>query len=54
MATPPQGAGNSHDLRTPVNATQGARDFLFSGSTPLTVGQDANRLIAELDRDRAS
>ncbi|KAG6207388.1 hypothetical protein E4U35_001001 [Claviceps purpurea] len=86
MATPPQGAGNSNDLRTPVNATQGARDFLvnddyqfnfddflgprpsgstnsdaaqqhtrsFSGSTPLIVGQDANRLIAELDRDRAS
>ncbi|KAG6321214.1 hypothetical protein E4U22_002240 [Claviceps purpurea] len=103
MATPPQGAGNSHDLRTPVNATQGARDFLvnddyqfnfddflgprpsdttnsdaaqqdsratstpaasgntlldsphfqFSGSTPVTVGQDADRLINELDRDRA-
>ncbi|CCE30634.1 uncharacterized protein CPUR_04483 [Claviceps purpurea 20.1] len=103
MATPPQGAGNSNDLRTPVNATQGARDFLvnddyqfnfddfigprpsdttnsdaaqqdsraistpaasgntlldsphfqFSGSTPVTVGQDADRLINELDRDRA-
>ncbi|KAG6170835.1 hypothetical protein E4U11_001617 [Claviceps purpurea] len=98
MATPPQGAGNSNDLRTPVNATQGARDFLvnddyqfnfddfigprpsdttnsdaaqqdsraistpaasgntlldsphfqFSGSTPVTVGQDADRLINEL------
>ncbi|KAG6315517.1 hypothetical protein E4U44_001284 [Claviceps purpurea] len=30
MATPPQGAGNSNDLRTPVNATQGARDFLVN------------------------
>ncbi|KAG6249730.1 hypothetical protein E4U24_002003 [Claviceps purpurea] len=28
MATPPQGVGNSADLHTPVNATQGARDFL--------------------------
>ncbi|KAG5985829.1 hypothetical protein E4U52_000880 [Claviceps spartinae] len=28
MAPPPQGAGNSDDLRTPMNATQGARDFL--------------------------
>ncbi|KAG6119238.1 hypothetical protein E4U13_007907, partial [Claviceps humidiphila] len=102
MATPPQGAGNSDDLRMPVNATQGARDFLvdddyqfdFSdflgprpsgstisdaaqqdsrngftpaafgstlpdsphlqspGGTPVTVGQDADRLITELDRDR--
>ncbi|KAG6147132.1 hypothetical protein E4U28_007609 [Claviceps purpurea] len=103
MATPPQGVGNSADLHTPVNATQGARDFpvdddyqfnfddfigprpsdttnsdaaqqdsratstpaasgntlldsphfQFSGSTPVTVGQDADRLINELDRDRA-
>ncbi|KAG6056528.1 hypothetical protein E4U32_005689, partial [Claviceps aff. humidiphila group G2b] len=103
MATPPQGAGNSDDLRTPVNATQGARDFLVDddyqfdfgdflgprpsgstisdaaqqdsrngftpaafgstlpdsphlqspGGTPVTVGQDADRLITELDRDRA-
>ncbi|KAG5956422.1 hypothetical protein E4U58_006587 [Claviceps cyperi] len=30
MATPPQGAGNSDDLRTPVNATQGAQDALVS------------------------
>ncbi|KAG6086846.1 hypothetical protein E4U15_000408 [Claviceps sp. LM218 group G6] len=96
-ATPPQGAGNSDDLRTPVNAIQGAREFLVnddyqfefddflgprpSGSTnsdaaqqdsstgftsaafgssplearrtPVTVGQDADRLITELDRDRA-
>ncbi|KAG6108382.1 hypothetical protein E4U13_006468, partial [Claviceps humidiphila] len=27
-SAPPQGAGNSDDLRMPVNATQGARDFL--------------------------
>ncbi|KAG6111159.1 hypothetical protein E4U31_004857 [Claviceps sp. LM219 group G6] len=62
-ATPPQGAGNSDDLRTPVNAIQGARDFLVNddyyphlqspGGTPVTVGQDADRLITELDRDRA-
>ncbi|KAG6147130.1 hypothetical protein E4U28_007607 [Claviceps purpurea] len=30
MATPPRGAGNSNDLRTPVNATRGARDFLVN------------------------
>ncbi|KAG5945335.1 hypothetical protein E4U59_005992 [Claviceps monticola] len=30
MATPPQGAGNSADFSTPVNATQGARDFLVN------------------------
>ncbi|KAG5936277.1 hypothetical protein E4U59_005105 [Claviceps monticola] len=103
MATPPQGAGNSADFSTPMNATQGARDFLVnddyqfdfddfpgprpsgstnsdaaqqdsrtgftptafgstlndsprlqpSGSTLVTVGQDADRLITELDRDRA-
>ncbi|KAG5995986.1 hypothetical protein E4U52_007456 [Claviceps spartinae] len=103
LATPPQGVGNSDDLRTPVNAIQGARDFLVNddyqfefddflgprpsgstnsdaaqqdsstgftsaafgstlpdsphlqspGGTPVTVGQDADRLITELDRDRA-
>ncbi|KAG6129957.1 hypothetical protein E4U12_004447, partial [Claviceps purpurea] len=83
MATPPQGVGNSADLHTPVNATQGARDFPVDddyqfdfdhvhglspaafgstlpdsprlqspGGTPVTVGQDADRLITELDRDR--
>ncbi|CCE32882.1 uncharacterized protein CPUR_06748 [Claviceps purpurea 20.1] len=82
MATPPQGVGNSADLHTPVNATQGARDFLVDdgyqfdfdhihgltpaafgstlpdsprlqspGGTPVTVGQDADRLITELDLD---
>ncbi|KAG6055282.1 hypothetical protein E4U33_007935 [Claviceps sp. LM78 group G4] len=77
MATPPQGAGNSTELRTPVNGTQGARDFLVDdgyqfdfglspaafgstlpdsprlqspGGTPVTVGQDADRLITD---DRA-
>ncbi|KAG5954153.1 hypothetical protein E4U58_000164, partial [Claviceps cyperi] len=91
MATPPQGAGKSDDLHTPVNATQDAQDalvsdsyqfnfddflglrspdliptpaapvstlpdspyFQFSGSKPVAVGQDADRLIGELDRDRA-
>ncbi|KAG6299315.1 hypothetical protein E4U45_004574 [Claviceps purpurea] len=82
MATPPQGVGNSADLHTPVNATQGARDFLVDdgyqfdfdhihgltpaafgstlpdsprlqspGGTPVTVGQDADQLITELDLD---
>ncbi|KAG5923063.1 hypothetical protein E4U61_004343 [Claviceps capensis] len=83
MATPPQGAGNSDDLRTPVNATQGAQDALVSDTyqfnfddflgprspdlmhhdaaqhgsskspTPAAPEQYADRLIGELDRDRA-
>ncbi|KAG5973653.1 hypothetical protein E4U58_004697 [Claviceps cyperi] len=37
MATPPQGAGNSDDLRTPVNATQDAQDALVSDSYQFNV-----------------